>query len=219
MRAARSRARAGAAGFTLIEVLLTTLVLGLVLSSMALVGLSNRRAFDQGAGGADLEVQVRRVVDHAVQELRRSGVGVLDPDPVAGVGAHDFAYLKAAGVAGGATTWSTPFRLYWDYEVGEIDDGVDNNGNGLIDEGRVLWVSDFGEPDERVVVICHNVREYLAGETANSADDNGNGLEDERGFCVERVEDAVIIRLTLETTVADSGLQARTIETSVRLRN
>jgi hypothetical protein len=44
-------------------------------------------------------------------------------------------------------------------------------------------------------------------------------LEDERGFCLERVGDALVIRLTLERQVSGAGLQARTIETSVKLRN
>lgn len=215
----RSRPHRSKAGFTLIELTVSVVVLALILGSVGLVSLSNRKAFRQGAGSADMEVQVRRAVDRVVQELMRSGVGVLTPDPVEGTGTDDLTYQKATGAAGGATTWSTPFRLWWDYEEGEVDDGVDNNGNGLIDEGRVLYTRDVGGANERTTVLVHRVREYLEGETANNDDDNGNLLDDERGFCLERVDDAIVIRLTLEHLVGEGQLQMRTIETSVKLRN
>jgi len=224
MRGRAEQRRGARAGYTLVEMMISVVVLALLLGSVGLVGMSNRRAFEQGAGSADLEVQVRRVVDHVVGELIRTGtngaVNVLVPDPIQGTGTEDLAYMKAEGIQNGATDWAdTWYRLYWDYEVGEIDDGVDNNGNGLIDEGRVLYTRDLGKASEKTIVICHNVAEYLEGETANNLDDNDNGLKDERGFCIERVDDALLVRLTLETRVADSGLQARTIETSVRPRN
>ena len=207
----------GRQGFSLVELAISIVLLALIMGSVGLVGLSNRRAFDQGVASADLDAQLRRTTDRVVQEFMRSGASVLIPDPVEDTGASDVTYLKATGVSGGATTWSTPFRIYWDYELGELDDGLDNNGNGLIDEGRVIWVRNVGTSDD-TLVLCHGVREYLEGETANNADDNGNVLEDERGFCLERTEDSLVIRLTLEH-IAESGLQTKTIETSVKLRN
>jgi prepilin-type N-terminal cleavage/methylation domain-containing protein len=216
MRAPGPRSRRG---FTLVELMISVVILGMIMSSVALVGISNRRAFDQGAGGANLEVTLRRAVDHVVQELMRAAAISLGPNPLAPAGADDMTYYKIVGVAAGEPVESTLFRLRWEYEEGEIDDGVDNNGNGLVDEGRILYTRDFTEANERTVVICHNVAEYFPGETPNLADDNGNGLQDERGFCLERVGDAIVIRLALTSIVADSGLQTRTIETSVKLRN
>jgi hypothetical protein len=94
----------------------------------------------------------------------------------------------------------------FDYEEGELDDGADNNGNGLVDEGCLFWTRDVGEPSEKTHVIARGVREYLEGEEPNLDDDNGNGLEDERGFCLERVGEALVIRLTLERQVSGEGL-------------
>ena len=47
--------------------------------------------------------------------------------------------------------------------VGEIDDGLDNNGNGLVDEGQVVWITDLGLPGQRAVVLCNWVSEALDG--------------------------------------------------------
>jgi hypothetical protein len=206
-------------GFTTIELMVTCVIMGIVISSVALLGLSNQRAYQSGTASADLEVDMRRTLDYLVQELMRSGASVLLPDPAEGVGGSDVTYSQAIGVAGGATVWSTPFRVRQEYEEGEVDDGLDNNGNGLADEGRLVWTRDVGEPGEHTRVLCHRVREYQAGEEPNLADDNGNGLEDERGFCLERVGDALVIRLSLESSVPDAGLQTRTLSTSVKLRN
>jgi prepilin-type N-terminal cleavage/methylation domain-containing protein len=209
----------GRRGFTVLEVMISLTIMGLVISSVALLGLSNQRAYRTGAAGADLEVDVRRALDQLVQEFMRSGASVLLPDPEEGVGGSDVTYAKAVGTAGGVTTWSSQNRVRFDYEEGELDDGADNNGNGLVDEGRLIWTRDVGGPNEKTHVLCHGVSEYLEGEELNLDDDNGNGLEDERGFCLERVGEALVIRLTLEHQVSGEGLQARTIETSVKLRN
>lgn len=206
-------------GFTVLEVTISVAIMGLVISSVALLGVSNQRAYRTGAAGADLEVDVRRALDQVVQELMRSGASVLLPDPVEGVGGSDVTYAKAVGVSGGATDWGPPSRMRFEYEEGELDDGADNNGNGLVDEGRVIWTRNAGEPNESVHVLCRGVREYLEGEELNLDDDNDNGLEDERGFCLERVGETLVIRLSLERQVSGEGLQTRTIETSVKLRN
>jgi prepilin-type N-terminal cleavage/methylation domain-containing protein len=150
-------------GFTVIELTISVAILGLVLTSVALLGMSSQRAYRTGAAGADLEVDLRRALDHLVQEFMRSGEAVLLPDPAEGVGASDVTYQKAVGVAGGATSWSTPFRVRFEYEEGELDDGLDNNGNGLADEGRVVWTRDVGGINEATHVICRGVRELLEG--------------------------------------------------------
>ena len=106
-----------------------------------------------------------------------------------------------------------------DYQEGEVDDGLDNNGNGLADEGVLLWTRDLGGAGESTHVICRGVREYLQGEEPNLDADTDNGLEDEPGYCLERVGETLVIRLTLERQVSDAGIQQRTIETSVKLRS
>jgi hypothetical protein len=68
-------------------------------------------------------------------------------------------------------------------------------------------------------VLTHWVRELLEGEEENGIDDNGNGLVDERGFCVERFGETLVVRLTLQRADAEGHLLTRTAVTSTRVRN
>jgi hypothetical protein len=109
-------------------------------------------------------------------------------------------------------------------EPSETDNGADDDGDGLIDEGMIEFTRDLGAGTERIVRWARGVREYLAGENPNVADDNANGLTDERGLSFSLTGRILTIRLTLQAVGAKgdgaSGtVLSRTVETSVRLRN
>ena len=108
--------------------------------------------------------------------------------------------------------------LSFEYEIGELDDGLDNNGNGLIDEGRLVLTENAGLTNDRRV-ITRWVAELLEGELDDGLDNNGNGLVDEPGFLVERIGESLIVRVTLQKRDAEGRLMTRTARTSVRLRN
>jgi hypothetical protein len=116
-------------------------------------------------------------------------------------------------------TWGDPRTVRFEYENGELDDGVDNNNNGLADEGVVVWIENAGQPDERRSVWASGVREYLAGETFNGEDDNENGLSDEAGLSFAIDDDVLTIRLTLEDRGPSGVLITKSTETSVHVRN
>ena len=122
-------------------------------------------------------------------------------------------------IAGGVLTFSSFGRLGFQYDAGEVDDGIDNDGDGLIDEGVFFLERDSGGANQRRIVLAKNVRELLQGEAPNAVDDNGNGLVDEPGFVASIVGDVVTLRLTIEETTPEGGLVTRTADSSVRLRN
>ena len=110
-------------------------------------------------------------------------------------------------------------RLELRYEDDEVDDGIDNDGDGVVDEGVLVLIQDWMGPTEQEVVLCHGVREFLEGETPNMLDDNGNGLIDERGFSVDLDGENLTFRLSLERVDASGNTVIRTLESSVWLRN
>ena len=55
--------------------------------------------------------------------------------------------------------------------------GRDDDGDGLVDEVRLVWM----DPSGATQVLCSNLLALSAGETFNGIDDNGNGLIDEGG--------------------------------------
>ena len=128
-------------------------------------------------------------------------------------------FRTCTGVAGGAATWTNDKRIAFAYDPGEVDDGLDNDGDGLADEGQLVLTLDVGLATEQSVVLTSYVRELLEGELPNGNDDNGNGLLDEGGVSFELVGQTLMMRLTLEKRDTDNNLLTRTVETGIRLRN
>jgi hypothetical protein len=168
---------------------------------------------------AQLEAQATATIERMVIELSTVGLETVAPDPLPGVGCDGIQYLQATGMKDGVIEWTPLRRLAFEYEVGETNDGLDNNGNGLVDEGRIVLTEDVGRPGERSHVLTRWVRELSDGEEQNGLDDNGNGLVDERGFFLERIGETLVVRLTLQKLSAEGNLMSRTARTSVRLRN
>lgn len=213
----RTRHRRSCAGFTLIEIAIAGLLLTLLLSSAILAARSGYGAFRATQDASDVETRVRRALDRTAVELLGVGTSELQPNPTDAFGADDVLYRHPTGLAGTAIQWGDLNRLAFEPELGEIDNGVDDDGDGLVDEGSLVLTRDVGGKNQRIV-LCNGVRELYEGETANGLDDNGNGVVDERGFNVRRVGDVLDVRLCLEA-MGDEGPIVRALETSVRVRN
>jgi prepilin-type N-terminal cleavage/methylation domain-containing protein len=212
------------AGFTLVEVVLAATLFAVLFSSAILAARGGAGAFRATQGQSDVEVRARRALDRVVLELMSTGGSTLLATPLSDsgapesdFGAFDFQFRQAIGVNGTAPLWGPTVSLAHEYAPEEADDGVDNDGNGLIDDGVLALTRDVGGTPHRVI-LCRGVRELLDGESADGDDDNGNGVIDEGGFNVHRVGDVLFVRLSLEEPV-EGGTLVRTLETALRLRN
>ncbi len=211
--------RIGTAGLSLVELLFTVVLLTMVIGALALVGRASDQAYRTGATASQLEAQAAATTERMIAELRVAGRQTIAPDPIQGVGSDGIQYLQAVGIGPAGVQWTPLRRLAFEYEQGELDNGLDDNGNGLADEGLVVLTEDVGGQDERRRVLTRWVREFLEGELDNAVDDNGNGLVNERGFFLERIEGTLIVRLTLQRTTSDGHPLIRTAQTSTKLRN
>lgn len=209
--------RRARAGFTLVEAAIAVALFLVLMSSAVVAARGGMNAFKAAQDVSDLETRARRALDRAVFELLSCGASELSPNPTGSFGTKTLEFRQATGVAGNAPTFGAPLSLGFEFARGELDDDLDNDGNGLIDDGVLVLTRDVGGTEKRVV-LCSGVREYLEGEVGDGDDDNGNGLTDEAGFNVHRVGDVLFVRLSLEEPV-DTGSVVRTLETSVRLRN
>lgn len=206
-------------GFTLFEVAISFALLGTFLSTVLLVLFTGTRAGRGAIACRSLEQASRRALERMASELTEAGTSVLAPDPTSPFGCASLTFQRVVGLDGDlAVTWSMPVRLALRLEHGELDDGTDDDGDGLVDEHELIFTADPGGARERSVVWQRGVREYLEGEEPNGVDDNGNGLVDERGLCFERVGARLTIRLTLLGADEGNGIK-RTVETTLRLRN
>lgn len=213
------------AGFTLVEMMISASILAFVLGAAAMIALASANAFSMGSGNMTLEGKVRRTANRLVNEFTSAGRAGLIPNPqpappAQGVGTSTLDFRKNIGVIGGVVQWGPVTRVRFEYAPGELDNGLDDDGNGLVDEGAVVWLENPDTPQERRATLIKGVSEFLQGEIPNGLDDNGNGLVDEQGLSFDMDNNNLIIRLSLERM--QTGLQqplVRSIETSILLRN
>jgi Tfp pilus assembly protein PilV len=206
-------------GFTLIETLLAAT--GAVVL-MGLVSLTIQRAnglFQEASTGADADAAVQRALERIARELMQADRGSLTftPNPI--TGADTLTYQRTIGAPGGFALGPLQ-RLRWERAAAELDDGLDNDGDGLIDEGRVTLNTDLAAPAPDVALV-EGVTERLEGEFADAADNNGNGLIDESGLVMtfDAGTSTVTVRLTVARVAANGRLVERSATTTVRIRN
>jgi prepilin-type N-terminal cleavage/methylation domain-containing protein len=220
MPAVTSRARIRArAGFSLLELSLAVAILLVALGAMTRVLQSGSTAFQEGADHAVLDGNAQRLLDRIVAELRDADATTLVPAATAPLGASTLSFNRCLGWSAGAKTLGPTETLRIALDAGELDNGLDDNGNGLADEQRIEFVRDAAAPAE-FVVLGRFVREFAVGEVQNGVDDNGDGLRDERGLSFVSDGDATVtVRLTIERPTRGGRSVTTTLETAIRLRN
>lgn len=206
------------AGFSLVEVLISMAMLGGLLGTMLMVVLSGSATARVGMARQSIEGAARRSLDRIATELVSAGVETLDPEPSAPWGSEQLTFQPIEGFDGDVV-WGAPRSFSLALEEGELDDGLDNNDNGLADERVLVFTRDPGGAEELATIWAHGIRELAEGELDNGEDDNGNGLADEAGLSFVQVQNRLVVRLSLEELDADGNRLVRTVETSVRLRN
>lgn len=209
----------GKTGFSVIEMVISVSIVGILLSSIFFAGQRGIALFETGSVNNDVNSRAGRTMARIVREMIGADVPVADPALEPPFGTSEIDYRYPLGVAGGAPVWSTPTRLTLELAEGELDNGVDDNGNDLVDERSIVMIRELGSADEQRVVLANGISELLEGEIANMADDNGNGLIDEEGLNFVLVADVLFIRLSVERINADGRRVVRTLEDAIALRN
>jgi len=213
----------GRAGFTLVEMMLGLVVLAMMAGAALIVSSSTEEASSAGMTGVDLDMRSGRALHSVTETFRNVQLSSLNPAVVlAPFSTSTVTMQRVTGYdeASSAPQLSAPDRLMLETATGEVDDGADNDGDGLVDEKRVVFIERIGTPQQRRRVLCTFVADSLEGEIAgNGIDDNGNGLVDEAGFCISYEGSVMVVRLTVERLSEDGRLVTRTVERRVRLRN
>jgi hypothetical protein len=194
-------------------------LLGAVVGSVLAVMRTSARAYGVGSTDARLESLASQTLDQIANRLRCSQLDTMTPVLAAPFSSPQVDFQPSVGIAAGATVWGPIERIGFEYDPGDPDDGADNDGDGFVDEGRVVWTQDVGGAGERSIVWSNGVSEFLRGETLNVLDDNGNGLLDERGLCFVFDGTSLIVRLTLQARDASGVILTRTVQERVFFRN
>lgn len=214
----RTHQRNAEQGFTLVESLIAVTFLAVLFLAVAQTSSRASDAFDEGSTEHALSTATHRALERIARAIEFSDGSILTAEIQSNLGDDSVAFQVPAEFVGSAVVWMD-VEIQSELETGELDNGVDDDGDQLIDERRVVLVEAPGQPDERRVVLVGGVAELYAGETANNADDNGNGLQDETGLSFSAQGDVVIVRLCCQHRDEGGRLLTKTAETAVRLRN
>jgi len=207
------------AGFTLVEILIATSILTVIVGGIYALFNTGIDTYRIGMANADVDRRTAQVLELIADDLSTTGRDVVYPHPTFPASTPTISLQKNTGFAAGKITWGPATVISFRHAKDDPNDGKDNNGNGLIDEGEVIRIIDAGTMNERTVVLTRFVREYLEGEIPNGKDDNGNGLVDEPGLCFDAIGDVWTVRLTIEKRDTKGRLVTQTVQTAVKLRN
>ena len=215
MKPAHSRS-----GFTLVEVAIVATVASIVLGAIGLFQVRTNESFRHASALNLAQTRTHRALERVLIELWDVGLTTLVPDPTTSAGGSTFTYQVSLGVDGaGSRIWSTQRRLDLALDDGEVDNGVDDDGDGVIDERRLVITYGWGTLNARVVTLAHDLPELDPDEQANAADDNANGIVDERGFNVRRVGNLLTVRLTSLAHSSNGQITSWTESSGIRIRN
>ena len=197
-----NRVRRSRSGFTLIEVLIVAMILGIVLYGVLGVLAASSSSYRHSSASLDMESRGSRLMERLVDALRRSGGTTLTSVPVNPLWTTTLDFQRSQGFEGVAGNWSEVEGLRVDLAVGSL-----------------RWLREPEMASQAVIDDVQSVRPMLEGEIANGLDDNGNGLIDEPGFCVTRENNAIRLHLTLEEEGPNGSTLTRSWSTRVTTRN
>ncbi len=211
-------------GFTLIEMLVSLTLLAIVMGSVLSTTQRGFAIFRRSSANGDLNSRAARATDRLSREVIQASAASFNPNLDTPIGlptvwSESLEFQDAVGWAGNALVLDTARRITWQRAAGELDNGLDDNGDGRIDEGFVQLVLDPAGADPQTVTLARGVSEYLEGETPNGLDDNGNGMIDERGLAFRMDGQVLTISLSLESIGPAGELMVRTQESTIQIRN
>lgn len=204
------------AGFSLLELLIAVSLLGVASGTTLMLTRASKGLASQTQVMAQLDHQLHRALGRMTKGLRSATLSSLTPAAVNG--SASLAFQEPEGMSGGAPVLG-PIQTYrWESAPDDPLDNVDNNGNGVIDEGRIVFVPDASDPTRRTV-ISKLLAPWFDGESGDGLDENGNGLIDEPGLSFELRGRVLTLRMTVQTMSAEGVVVSRSRQAQVSLRN
>lgn len=187
--------RAGA-GFTLLELTLSVALLALVATKVHGALHTAQKSYDENARRTELEGQARQVMRQIAFAILGANRETLIPDASQPLSSSDMRFQIHLGIQDGAVVWSDPEQiamnhdsqaLFWSknpgtmdeqrviwstlvtpFLEGELPNGIDDNGNGLIDERGLSFVVDRNAVTIRLTLERSGEGDDIIAETVET---------------------------------------------------
>ncbi len=166
---------------------------------LGLIGLPKRPSLGTELPESEakgVENSASKLLKEVVKELGMLRTASLNPDPIGTWGTSSLQFRQLESYTADGVVWSSLRRIEWRPAEGESSNGLDDNANGLVDEGQVVLIRDDGGVGEHMSTLGADVAKYLEAEKANGLDDNHNGLIDEKGLSFVRKDNTLVVRIT-----------------------
>jgi prepilin-type N-terminal cleavage/methylation domain-containing protein len=191
-----SPGRSRCAGFTLLEVVLAASLLAILLTKTALMVQSATRFTNDTMSQSQLSDQAQRTIDRIAYAIMAAERSTLFPASPAPAWSETLDYRVSLGVEERAVIWADPERIGLDtnpmrllyttnpgaleqrqlvlsnivrpFLEGEIPNGIDDNGNGIIDEKGLSFVVNEGSVTIRLTIGRQVAGQAVIEETLES---------------------------------------------------
>jgi type II secretory pathway pseudopilin PulG len=150
---------ASGSGFTLTEVMIYVAVLAVVGMALVSVVLASTRSTEEHDTIVKVEERNRTAIIRIEREIRRSIAGTL----VLGGFDRSIAFTAAAGFDGTSVVPGETVTFTFELANGEALNGVDDNGNGMADEGQLRRSDSTGTSH----LICGGIDVQNSGFAVN----------------------------------------------------
>ena len=128
------------AGVSLLEVVIASTLLTVIVTGIYGLFHTGVAAYGMGASSAEVQRHSTRVLELISVELSQAGPDVIYPAPLPPDSTPRITLQRNSGFTEGEIQWTPTTIFEFRHVADDPDDGIDNNGNGLIDEGVVVRV-------------------------------------------------------------------------------
>lgn len=122
------------AGFTVIETVVSVGVLSVLMSLAGLAMLRSSNAYQDTTQRTAHELRVRRALDRVIDELVMASAATITPPLGEDFASNTITFQPVVDIQGGFAVLGPALTLRTELAPGEVLNGVDDNGNGLVDE-------------------------------------------------------------------------------------
>jgi prepilin-type N-terminal cleavage/methylation domain-containing protein len=197
-------------GFTLVEVLIASVIFALISVNIAMVTRTGSQATANGLLHELLDSELDLTLDRIKLALMSASADNVYPQVSAPASNERIEFSTSLGVQSGIHVMGDPERIEW----------IPSEN----DTGRVIWTQSLGLPGERQIQWSRSVPTLQNKEVLNLNDDNQNGLVDEPGlsFHMNHATDEemqVFITLTITKTDASGNLIPANRQVNITCRN